>query len=108
VISVSVFGYFTDEAYAETVLEKMYQKARYTVGILELPDAEKRDAYTTYRQQVIPDYEARYKGLPRLFINKKFFIEFARSHNINIEFCPVNLHGYWNSRFYFDCYLYKC
>ncbi len=107
VISVGVFGYFTDETYAETVLEKMYQKARYTMGILDLADVEKRDAYTAYRKQVIPNYEERYRGLPRLFFSKKFFIEFARSHNMDIEFSPVNLPGYWNSQFFFDCYLYK-
>lgn len=107
VISVSVFGYFTDESYAETVLEKMCQKARYSIGILELADAEKEDAYTAYRKQIIPNYEKRYKGLPRQFYSKEFFEAFARKHGMDIEITPVNMKDYWNSQFYFDCYLYK-
>lgn len=107
VISVSVFGYFTDESYAETVLEKMCQKARYSIGILELADAEKEDAYTAYRKQIIPNYEERYKGLPRQFYSKEFFETFARKHGMDIEITSVNMKDYWNSQFYFDCYLYR-
>lgn len=107
VISVSVFGYFTGESYAETVLEKMCQKARHSVGILELADAEKEDAYTAHRKQIIPNYEERYKGLPRQFYSKDFFAAFARKHDMDIEITPVNMKNYWNSQFYFDCYLYK-
>ena len=107
VISASVFGYFTDEAYAETVLEKMCQKARYSIGVLDIADVEKREAYLQYRRQSIPDYEERYKGLPRLFFDKAFFTAFAHRHDLKIEFSPVELENYWNSQFYFDCYLYK-
>ena len=107
VISVSVFGYFTDETYAETVLEKMCQKARYSVGILELADAEKKDGYTAYRRQLIPNYDERYKGLPRQFYRKDFFEAFARKHGLSIEIRSMDMPDYWNSRFYYDCYLYK-
>jgi len=106
-ISVSVFGYFTDTGYAETVLEKMYQKAKYSIGILELADIEKKDAYTAHRKQIIPNYEERYQGLPRLFFSQTFFESFARKHNMDIEISPVKMEDYWNSQFYFDCYLYK-
>lgn len=69
-ISVSVFGYFPNEPYAEAVLEKMYQKASHAIGLLELADAESKEAYTAYRKQIIPDYEERYKDLPRLFLSQ--------------------------------------
>lgn len=107
VISVSVFGYFTDEGYAEAVLEKMLEKARYSVGILELADKAKEDGYTAYRKQLIPNYEERYKGLPRLFYSKAFFENFARKHGLDVEIVPMTMKDYWNSQFYFDCYLYK-
>ena len=107
VISVSVFGYFTDEGYAEAVLEKMCQKAGVAVGVLELADGEKEAAYTAYRKQIIPNYEERYKGLPRQFYRKGFFETFARRHGLDVTFYPVNMPDYWNSQFYFDCYLYK-
>lgn len=107
VISVSVFGYFSGESYAETVLEKMCRKADYSVGILELADAEKEEAYTAYRKKLIPNYEERYRGLPRQFYSKEFFQAFARRHHMDIEIVPMDMEGYWNSQFYFDCYLYK-
>lgn len=107
VISVSVFGYFTDETYAEAVLEKMCQKANYTVGILELADLEKKEAYIAHRKRIIPNYEERYKGLPRQFYSKAFFETFARAHDMEIGLIPVDMKDYWNSQFYFDCYLYK-
>lgn len=107
VISVSVFGYFSDEDYAEVVLERMCQKAKYSVGVLELADAEKEDAYTAHRKQIIPNYEERYRGLPRQFYSKEFFADFARRHDMDIEIISVNMKDYWNSQFYFDCYLYK-
>lgn len=107
VISVSVFGYFTGESYAEAVLEKMCQKANYTVGILELAGLEKKEAYIAHRKRIIPNYEERYKGLPRQFYSKVFFEAFARAHDMEIELMPVDMKDYWNSQFYFDCYLYK-
>lgn len=107
VISVSVFGYFSGEKYAETVLEKMCRKANYSIGILELADAEKEAAYTAYRKKLIPDYEQRYRGLPRQFYSKEFFQSFARRHGMDIQIVPMDMEGYWNSQFYFDCYLYK-
>lgn len=108
VISVSVFGYFINERYAETVLEKMLQKARYSLGILEVADAAKADAYTAYRRELIPNYDERYKDLPRQFYCTAFFEEFAQKHGLGIEIVPMTIKDYWNSRFYFDCYLYKC
>lgn len=107
VISVSVFGYFSGEKYAEAVLEKMCRKADYSVGILELADAEKEEAYTAYRKKLIPNYEQRYQGLPRQFYSKEFFRSFARRHSMDVEIIPMDMEGYWNSQFYFDCYLYK-
>lgn len=107
VISVSVFGYFSGERYAETVLEKMCSKARFSVGVLEVADMEKQQAYTAYRRQLIPNYDERYKDLPRQFYSKEFFQSFARNHDMNLEMIPTDMKGYWNSRFYFDCYLYK-
>lgn len=106
-ISNSVFGYFTDEVYAEEVLERMCRKARYAVGILDVADADKQAQYVAYRKVHIPDYETRYRGLPRLFLRKAFFQAFARSHDMDILITPVQLQNYWNHPFYYDCYLYK-
>ena len=106
-ISVSVFGYFDDWEYAGTVLEKMCQKARYSIGLLDIADIEQREAYLNCRRQSIHDYEKRYEGLPRLFFSKEFITDFARAHDMEVEICPVRLQNYWNNQFYFDCYLYK-
>lgn len=107
VISVSVFGYFTGGDYAECVLERMCEKAAYSVGVLELADLEKKDAFTAYRKRLIPNYEERYQGLPRQFYSKEFFRSFAHRHGMEALIVPVTMHDYWNSEFYYDCYLYK-
>lgn len=107
VISLGVFSYFLDEAYAEIVLEKMASKASYAIGILDIPDVAKREDYYAYRKRLIPDFETRYQGLPRQFYSKSFFETFAHKHNMDVEIYPMTMENYWNSKFNFDCYLYK-
>ena len=62
VISASVFGYFTDTAYAETVLEKMCQKAWYSIGILDIADEEKREAIFAVSQAEHPGLRGALQG----------------------------------------------
>lgn len=107
VISLGVFSYFLDEAYAETVLERMANKANYAIGVLDIPNVAKREDYYAYRKRLIPDFETRYLGLPRQFYSKSFFETFAQKHNMDVEIHPMTMEYYWNSQFNFDCYLYK-
>lgn len=107
VFSNSVFSYFQDEEYAQAVLEKMIEKARYSIGILDVHDSTKKEAFTEYRRKIIEDYDEKYAGLPKYFYDKSFFAEFAASHDMEIKFCESNFPGYWNNEFIFNCYMYK-
>lgn len=107
ILSNSVFSYFEDEKYASRVLEKMYQKSNYSIGIIDIHDVEKESAFLKYRKESVPDYEERYKNLPKLFYNKSFFEKFAEEHNMDITFTDSEMDGYWNNEFVFNCYFYK-
>lgn len=107
VFSNSVFSYFPDEEYASLVLEKMVKKARYSIGILDVHDSTKKEAFTEYRRKIIEDYDERYAGLPKYFYDKSFFESFAAAHDMEIVFCESDFPGYWNNEFIFNCYMYK-
>ena len=107
ILSNGVFGYFVDEEYAELVLEKMYEKTGFSLGITDIPDVDKKEAFLKYRREMISDYDIRYANLPKLFYSKELFKKFAQSHGLEIEFEQYMMPGYWNSEFCYDCYMYK-
>lgn len=105
--SNSVFSYFSDEAYALNVLEKMYEKSNYSIGILDVHDIQAKEAFIKYREEIVPDYHERYKNLPKLFYSRQLFEKFAMDHAMEIVFKESHMKGYWNNQFVFHCYLYK-
>ncbi len=105
--SNSVFSYFTDEEYALQVLAKMYEKADYSIGILDIHDIQKQEDFIKYREAIMPDYHERYKNLPKLFYAREFFEKFAADHDMDIVFRESTMKGYWNNQFVFHCYMYK-
>lgn len=105
VFSNSVFSYFQDYAYAESVLEKMLDKSRRSIGLLDVHEDTKKEAFRAYRIKTVKDYEERYKDLPKLFYPRSFFEDFARQHNLEIFFRKSNIKGYWNNDFVFHCYM---
>lgn len=107
VLSNSVFSYFPDEEYARKVLEKMYLKAKRSIGIIDIHDKEKELEFKEYRKRNIENYEEKYKGLPKYFYSKDFFIDFAKNHDMDIRFVESDIPGYWNNEFVFNCFLYK-
>ncbi len=106
VFSNGVFSYFDTVEYAACVLEKMYQKSRYSIGLMDIHDANKKEAFTAYRRQIIRDYDERYRDLPKLFYSREFFVDFAQKHHMDIEFMESHLKGYWNNQFVYSCYMY--
>lgn len=107
VLANSVFSYFENYDYAARVLEAMYQKTNYSIGIIDVHDANKQNAFIEYRKQIIEDYEERYKDLPKFFYSKIFFIDFAEKHNLSIRFTNPDMKGYWNNDFVFNCFMIK-
>ena len=107
VFSAGVFSYFADTGYAHRVLTRMLEKSRGALGLLELHDIEKEDAYHAYRRASIEDYDERYRGLDKLFYSRTFFEDFARQHDLRITFPAVDMPGYWNTPFIFNCFMYR-
>lgn len=107
VLSNGVFHYFQDEEYALGVLEKMYKKAAYSIGIIDVHDRNKKEDFIAYRKKISPNYEEEYKNLPKLFYQREFFEKFAKEHQMDICFTESHMKGYWNNEFIFNCYMYK-
>ena len=105
--SNSAFEYFPDESYARKVLELMYKKTNYTMGILEVHDSKQKEQFIQYRKNTIKNYEERYKDLHKLFLPREFFLEFAEINKMDIKFCYPKITGYWNSDYIYDVYMYK-
>lgn len=107
VFSDSVFAYFPDEAYGLNVLEKMYEKAAKIVMIREVFDKSMQQECETYRKARYADYEERYRGLDKMFYDREMFHRFAKERFCRIEFSEVNNEYYWNSKYLFNCCIYK-
>lgn len=107
VIANSVFSYFPSEEYAETVLDKMLAKANVSIGLIDIHDIDKKDAFTEYRRKTIEDYDERYKELHKFFYRRPFFEDWARKNDLIIEFCESGVKGYWNNSFVFNLYCYR-
>lgn len=105
--SNSVFSYFPSLEYAFEVLEKMYNKSRGMIILIDIHDLEKEEAFISYRKRIIDNYEERYKNLDKLFFPKSFFEEFAKQKGMEIRFEESNVEGYWNNDFVYNCYMYK-
>ena len=105
VLSNSVFSYFPDYAYAERVLERMLAKSGSGIGLLDIHDAEKEQAFKEYRIRNTEDYEERYKDLPKLFYRRSFLEDFARRNGMGIRFKESAMEGYWNNEFVFHCFM---
>ena len=107
VFAGAVFYYFPDLNYAEKVLDRMVAKSKYSVGILRILNAVTKDDYFKYRREHTKNYDELYKNLPKLFISKDFFREYAAKNNLQVTFPKHHIEGFWNEPFNFDCFMYK-
>lgn len=107
VLSNSVFSYFPDYEYANSVLEKIYLKTEYSIGLIDIHNIEKKDDFINYRRKNLENYDELYHGLPKLFYSRDLFSRFASEHNMKIEFTCSDMDGYWNNDFVFNCFMYK-
>lgn len=107
VLANSVFSYFPDEDFAARVLTRMCEKTRGAIGLIDLHDVEKKQAFHDYRVATVPDYEGRYKGLDKFFYSHAFFEDFAQTHGLRAEFPAIEMDGYWNTPFVFHCFMYR-
>ena len=105
VVSIGVFIYFDNLDYAERVLEKMFQKSRRAIAVLDVYDAAFEEECMSYRRRTIENYDERYKDLPKLFFPQKFFKDFAARHELKISFVKNDLEDYVNTPFTYHCFM---
>lgn len=106
VFSNSVFQYFSDEAYAEIVLELMLQKSKKIVALLEIHDADYKEEWLADRRSKIPDYDVRYKDLGSLFLSKQWVEDIAARHDKKVHFTYAESPYYVSSKYIYDAYIY--
>ena len=107
ILANSVFSYFPSEAYAEEVLDKMLVKTNKSIGLVDLHDIDKKDAFVEYRRKTVENYDERYKGLDKFFYSRDFFASWGAKNGLEVQFCSSEVEGYWNNEFVFDVFFYK-
>jgi trans-aconitate methyltransferase len=108
VISNGVFNYFPSFEYAVAVLNKMYEKSRKGIAILEIPDARLEVELEAERRKAVPDYDEKFKGIKHRYYAKSLFLSFAEQKQcsaIVIENHYIENYGYNGHRF--NCFMFK-
>jgi SAM-dependent methyltransferase len=109
-VAFSVFFYFPDYEYAQSVLERMFLKAKKGVFILDVPNMLSREECETMRRGTMDkiEYDKKYKGLNHLYYEKSFFLNKAEKFQFNeIRFENQNIENYVNNDFRFNCFFRK-
>lgn len=107
ILSNSVISYFPNTEYTLGVLEKMFQKTNYSIGLIDVHNIDKKEDFIAFRRKNIENYDEKYADLNKLFYSKELFENFAREHNLKIEFSESAVENYWNNEFVFNCFMYK-
>ena len=105
--SNSVFSYFDDYEYAEGVLEKMQEKCRNSIVLVDVHDLDKKQDFIDFRRKTIENYDEKYSGLPKLFYPKSFFEEFGKKHDLEVVFYNSEVEGYWNNPYVYNVCFYR-
>ena len=107
IMADSVFAYFADEKYALDVLKKMYDKANKAVLITEIFDKRLEEKCIEFRRSKVENYNEKYQGLEKLFLEKGCFSKFAEENGAHIVFTDVKNEYYWNSKFMYNVLIVK-
>ncbi len=108
VVSNGVFLYFPDEDYAATVLRAMVAKARKSVGVFDVCDLATKAEAIAARKAVMgeADYEARYRGLDHLYLDRRWFFRSLEDLPVRVEIADQSLEGYGNNQYRFNVYIH--
>lgn len=109
VVSNSVFQYFPTLAYAEDIVEKMLNKARRKIAILDVNELRYKKRAEAIRRGSLPkdEYERKYCGLHHRFFERSFFVKLAKRHRCQIEIFDQHIKAYQNAQFRFNLIMEK-
>ncbi len=108
VFANSVFHYFSFE-YASAVLERMINKAKVAVAVMEIPDAATKEESECMRRDILTpmEYEKKYKGLEHTYYERNWFVEQAKGHGLDCVLFDGCVPNYAQNRFRFGCLIRK-
>lgn len=109
VVSNSVFFYFPDLEYAESVIEKMINKSRRIIAILELPNKDLEDVSEKARMDLIGHeiYDKDYKELKHLYYSKNWMYQIGQKFNLKVKIFDQIIENYNSNQYRFNCIFYK-
>ena len=104
VLSHCVFHYFAMD-YAEEVLERMLQKAKTAIGVLEVPDLRTRDESEAMRRDALSqaEYERKYAGLEHTYYSREWFVDQAAKRGLSCEMFGSCMPNSMQNNFRFNC-----
>ena len=105
VMADSVFQYFQDDNYAETVLRTMIQKSRKLTYLGEVHDKIYEADLIQHRRETIENYDEHYKGLEKHFYSKSWIENIANEYGKQVLYTQVNNPYYINSKYVYNCYI---
>lgn len=108
IVSNSVFQYFSDLNYAETVVRKMFMMTKKGVAILDINDKSKLSLAEHYCREgmSIEDYNRKYSEYRHLYYEKEWFLEILQKlGSESITIYDQNIKDYKNSLFRFNIFV---
>lgn len=106
VMAESVFQYFQSLDYTEKVLRTMIEKSNKLTYLGEIHDKKYEQELLEYRRKTIENYDEKYEGLTKLFIDKKWIEDIAAKYNKNVLFTDINNPEYINGKYEYNCFIY--
>lgn len=109
VLSNAVFYYFPNLDYAEKVFEKMLEKAKKGIAILEVPNRELIEESESKRRGMlgVEEYERKYEGLNHLYYYKSWFQDKAKQKGYEAIISDQKINNYGNNKFRFNVVIKK-
>ena len=112
IISTSVFHYFDDHEYAESVVREISRCLRKggRGAILDLNDAAKREEFMEQRYAHCgsrEEYERQNSGLPQLFYDKQWFISLGEKYGLSGYIEEQRIDNYRNNAYRFNYFFEK-
>ncbi len=108
VIANSMFFYLPNFEYALFVLNKMYEKAKKGIAVLDVPDASLEYLLEEKRRKACPNYDEKYKGLKHLYYPKAWFLNFIEQKKYSrFVISQQNILNYGYNGYRFNCFILK-
>jgi cyclopropane fatty-acyl-phospholipid synthase-like methyltransferase len=111
IYSHSVFHYFNDYHYAESLIKSMLSRLKDNgcIYILDVPDKDKEKIFKKYliNKIGIKEYKKKYDTFSHLFYKKSFFRTLAKKNALKIKIFNQNFKSYKNCKYRYNIIFQK-